>query len=375
MKKISIIFTALLLSSAMIFAGEFKPELHTNPSVRQQGFGGFYTSDIDSYYGMYANPAALGRRRGHSLYPAINAHLAGPLQDTFKIVDAFSSMDMTALGSIIEENGGLKLGLNVEPLLSFGHASGWGFGWGFSTQAFMNATVPGIALADMKAGLEAVLTLGFGFPIIRGDHFFLSVGADAKGFFQGATAYNGSLVTLINNITSDPTSMPLYMTAGFSFDAGVFFSIANSLDFSATWHDPFSMAFISEGTFGSPSFEFNITAQLDSRLAAGIAYHLPVAWTRGVITSFKVMADYRNLFALFGQTKRNPILELSAGTELVLGNIVSLRFGLSEMYPAAGIGLKFGTFNLDLALYGKELGLEPGSSPCLNGSLFIGFTY
>ena len=58
MKKIAVIFSIFLLSASVIFAGEFKPELHTNPSVRQQGFGGFYTSDIDNFYGMYANPAA-----------------------------------------------------------------------------------------------------------------------------------------------------------------------------------------------------------------------------------------------------------------------------------------------------------------------------
>ena len=377
MKKIAVIFSIFLLSASVIFAGEFKPELHTNPSVRQQGFGGFYTSDIDNFYGMYANPAALGKRRVHSLFPGLNVQVGGPLKDSVNIVNAFSSMDSSAIADIINRNNGLNLNLNVEPLLSFGHISGFGFGWGFTTQAFVNATVPGIALADMNAGVEAVLTLGFAFPIINSDNLLLSVGATAKGFVQGATGYTGSLTDLMNTLTADPSSMPLYISTGFSFDAGVFLSICNTIDVSATYYDPFSMVFVSNGTIGGPSFEFDFAnvKQLDPRLAVGVAYHIPVAWTNSVITSFKVMADYRNFYTLFGDGHRNPWLELSCGTELVLANIVSFRFGMSEMLPAAGIGFKFGTFNIDMSMYGKELGLEPGSAPCLNAAVFIGFTY
>lgn len=377
MKKIAFIFSIFILTSSAIFAGEYKPELHTTPSVRQQGFGGFYTSDIDNFYGMYANPAALGKRRAHSLFPGLEVQVGGPLKDSVNIANAVSAMDMDALGQIIARNNGLNLDVDVQPLLSFGHISGFGFGWGFRTQAFVNTTIPGLALTDVNAGAEAVLTLGFAFPIINSDNFLLSVGATAKGFVQGATTYNGNMVDLLSKIQGDPTSMPLYLATGFSFDAGVFMSINNTIDISAAYYDPFSMVFVTEGTIGNPSFDFSAAnkAQLEPRLAAGVAYHLPVAWTNGVISSFKVMADYRNFYTLFTPGKRNPWLELSCGTELVLGNIVAFRFGMAEMLPSAGIGLKLGTFNIDMSLYGRELGLEPGSSPCLNGAVFIGFTY
>lgn len=377
MKKFAVIFSTIILSASVIFAGEFKPELHTSPSVRQQGFGGFYTTDIDNFYGMYANPAALGKRRAHSLFPGLDVQVGGPLKDTFNIINAVSAMDTTALSDIIARNNGLNLDVDVQPLLSFGHVTGFGFGWGFTTQAFVNTTIPGVALTDVDAGVEAVLTLGFAFPIVNTDNFLLSVGATAKGFAQGATTYTGSMTDLVTKLKDDPTSMPLYLSTGFTFDVGVFLSICNTIDVSAVYYNPFSMAFVSEGTIGSPSFDFDTKniKQLDPRLAAGVAYHIPVAWTNGVITSFKVMADYKNFYTLFQTGKRNPWLELSCGTELVLGNMFAMRFGMAEMLPSAGIGFKFGTFNIDMSLYGRELGLEPGSSPCMNAAVFVGFTY
>lgn len=375
MKKITVLLTAFVLSSGLVFAGEFKPELHTIPSVRQQGFGGLYATDVDSFYSLYSNPASLGRRRNHSLFPSIDIHAGGPLKDSLKIADAVTSLDSSVLTQIISDNNGLKLDVDIQPLLSFGHISSWGFGWGFSTQAFVNATVPGIALADVQAGAEAVLTLGFALPVINSDNLLLSVGVTGKGFAQGATGFSGNLMDFLTSVMQDSSGLPLYLSAGFTFDAGVYLSICNTISVGVVYKNPFSMVWVAEGTFGSPSYEFNRVTRLEESVAAGVSYSVPVAWTNGIITSFKLMANYDNVFALFKKDGRNPWLGISAGTELVLGNICSLRFGMSEMLPAAGVGFKLGTFNIDVALYGKELGLEPGSSPCLNGSVFLGFTY
>lgn len=372
MKKITIILTTLILSVTAIFAN---PSLHTIPSVRQQGFGGFYTVDVDNYYTLYSNPAGLGRRRVHALYPAIDIHFGGPLQDSAKIFQAVSSMDTNVLTQIINDNNGLNLDLNITPLLSFGHIYKSGIGWGFSTQAFVDTRIPGIALADVNAGIESVLTVGFGIPIINSDNLFLSVGATAKGFAQGSTGFTGSVVDFISKIQNDSKSMPLNIMAGFSFDAGVYLSLFNTFNFSATWYDPLSMVFVSKGTIGNPNYDFNERTKLESKLAVGFSYNFPIAWANGVVTSFTIMADYRDVFAIFKEDSRNPWLELSAGTEITLINLVSFRFGISQMYPAAGIGLRFGTFKIDFAMYGKELGFEPGSNPNLNASLFVGFTY
>ncbi|MGN0739272.1 MAG: hypothetical protein ACI4LX_03785 [Treponema sp.] len=375
MKKFLVLSGALIFFSAMTFAGEFKPSLHTSPSVRQQGFGGFYSTDLDNFYGIYANPAILGLHKKHSLFPSIDVRAAGLLKDSMNIINAVSNKDMEKLGKIIKDNNGIQLGLDVAPLLSFGHISDWGFGWAFNTQMFVNASVPSVTLSDVNAGVESVLRAGYGFSLINTENHCLSIGATAKGFVQVASSYNGSILDFLDKVLSDFNQLPAYFTAGFGFDVGAVYTLANALSVSVVWEDAFTEAFISSGTFGNFSTAMDKTKILDSKLAVGAAFSFPVGWSNGFISSLKVMADYRNIFTMFKTFGRNPILELSCGAELVLGKIFSFRFGMSEMYPAVGVGIGLGAFKLDFAMYGKELGLEPGSSPCLNSSLFIGFTY
>ena len=90
-------------------------------------------------------------------------------------------------------------------------------------------------------------------------------------------------------------------------------------------------------------------------------------------------ADYNNIWPLITKQKtyRNPILELSFGTEVLLFNkVLALRAGIRDMYPAAGIGLNLGKkFKTDFSVFGKELGLEPGSNPQLNAGFSMSIKY
>ena len=99
MKKNLVLSGVLIFLSAIISAGEFKPSLHTAPSVRQQGFGGFYSTDLDNFYGIYANPAILGLHAKHSLFPSIDVRAAGLLKDSVNIINAVSNKDMEKLGN------------------------------------------------------------------------------------------------------------------------------------------------------------------------------------------------------------------------------------------------------------------------------------
>lgn len=364
-------------SSALVFADNFKPELHISPSVRQQGFGGFYTTDVDNFYGIYSNPAMLGKRKKHSLYPGFGFNCAGPIADIPDFFKALTNQDVNLLSDILRKNNGIKLGTHIEPLLSFGHTTEWGFGWAFNTNIFVNASIPGLTRSDIQAGIESVLTAGFGFPLINTDNHLLSIGATAKGFYQLSTSLNDGVLSVAQKIKDfEVKNISLNSAVGFGFDIGIYYSLCNALDFAIVYHDPWSQAWVSKVSIPDVfSFNFNQGNRLESKLSAGICYKIPVASTRGLISSFRIMADYQNIFTVFKKFSRNPLLEISAGTEIVLFDMLSIRLGINEMYPAAGIGLAFGKFKIDLSMYGKELGLEPGSSPCLNAGLFIGITY
>ena len=375
MKKI--ILSILIISSAFAFADNFKPLLHIMPSVRQQGFGGFYTTDVDNFYGIYANPAMLGKHKKHNLYPGLGMTLSGPLQDFPDLFKAVLDKNTDKLGKMLKDNKGIKFGNNIEPLLSVGHTTEWGFGWAVNTNLFLDATIANLTRSNIYAGAESTVTAGFGFPIIHTDNHLLSVGATAKGFFQTGFSFTDGIVSVAQKVQDlNLKNIPLYATIGFGFDVGIYYSLCDSLDFALVYHDPWSPAWVSKSDIGNIfKFNFDTMTTLDPKLSAGICWRVHTAATRGAITSFRIMADYKNIFAPFKKLGRNPWLELNAGTELVLANIVSIRLGLNELYPACGIGFSFGHFKIDMSMYGKELGLEPGNSPCLNAALFIGVTY
>lgn len=375
MKKI--LLTLFIAFSALLFADNFKPQLHITPSVRQQGFGGFYTTDVDNFYGLYANPAMLGTHKKHSLFPGLGLTVSGPFDQMPDFFEGVSSQDLTNLAELLRKNNGLKFGMNVQPLLSMGHVSGFGFGWGLCTDIFMSASVPNLSRSDINIGAETVLTAGFGFPIIHTDNHLLTVGITAKGFFQMSTLFNEGIISVSSKLQNfDINDIPMYVTAGFGFDAGVYYSMCNCIDFAIVYHDPWSPAWVAKTDISNiKDFHFGSMQTLEPKLSAGIAWRVQTAATRGAITSLRIMADYKNIFTPFKKLGRNPWLELNAGAELVLANIVSFRVGLNELYPACGIGFSFGHFKIDMSMYGKELGLEPGNSPCLNAALFIGVTY
>lgn len=375
MKKI---FLAIIfISFSFVFADNFKPQLHITPSVRQQGFGGFYTTDVDNFYGIYANPAMLGKHKKHNLYPGLAMTLSGPLGDLPDLVKFISDQNVDKLGKMLRDNKGIKLGMDIEPFLSVGHTTEWGFGWAFNTNIFLEATIANLTRSNIYTGTESILTAGFGFPVIHTDNHLLSVGATAKGFYQIGFSFTEGILSVAQKIQDfNIKNIPVYTSIGFGFDLGIYYSLCDFIDFAMVYHDPWSPTWVSKSDIDNISkFNFDTMTTLDPKLSIGVCWKAQTAATRGAITSLKIMADYKNIFTPFKKLGRNPWLELNAGAELVLANIVSFRVGLNELYPACGIGFSFGHFKIDMSMYGKELGLEPGSSPCLNAALFIGVTY
>ncbi|MDR1430274.1 MAG: hypothetical protein LBI85_08275, partial [Spirochaetaceae bacterium] len=83
----------------------------------------------------------------------------------------------------------------------------------------------------------------------------------------------------------------------------------------------------------------------------------------GNIVTLTVAFDYRDIANLFEQDdyrKRNALLGIGAGVQAGFFNIFNVRAGMSEMLPAVGLGVDLGPFEIDMAYYGKEFGLEPG---------------
>jgi hypothetical protein len=55
--------------------------------------------------------------------------------------------------------------------------------------------------------------------------------------------------------------------------------------------------------------------------------------------------------------------------------VICLRAGIRDLYLSAGVGLDLTYLRVDLAMYGKEIGLDPGDRPLLNIALSPLFEY
>jgi hypothetical protein len=102
---------------------------------------------------------------------------------------------------------------------------------------------------------------------------------------------------------------------------------------------------------------------------------MPPGGLWGLVDSLTVALDYGHILDLWTPFSRNPILNLGLGVETRFLDIVSLRAGVSEGYPNAGASLDLSVMKLNLAVWGSELGLEPGSRPAFNLMTSLEFSY
>ena len=122
----------------------------------------------------------------------------------------------------------------------------------------------------------------------------------------------------------------------------------------------------------------NATSKVDYTLKTGLAIDLPTKnWTKGFLSSWVIYLDCNDILC-FKDTSllaKNPILNFSAGTEFKLFNTFAFRVGLNQSYLSAGVGIQVDKVHLDYAIYGTELGIEPGSVPTLNMALALTIQY
>jgi hypothetical protein len=94
-----------------------------------------------------------------------------------------------------------------------------------------------------------------------------------------------------------------------------------------------------------------------------------------VIDSLVFALDYRDILDLTSLVPRNPILNVGLGVEARVLEIVTLRAGINDALPSAGIGLHLGVCTINLVAYGAELGLDPGDRPYYNLLVDFDFKY
>lgn len=375
MKKIISVF--LFLCALSVLFG-YTPYRIEPVETRAEAFGGPYLTDTTSVYSFFSNPAALGFMEKKTLWPPVTAiGLGGPFDKLIKtgktLTDGKASPDNSSalkdsVGEILGKSG-LSLGLRIGGPLTFG-AVRKHFGWGFVNTFAVDGNIFSVSRSDLRGGGGLAFVAGYGYPVNLGKAGVLSIGISGRVMTRIETAYNEGIIELA--VDSGWERLPAYLSLGFGLDMGVQYKIFDILSISAVCQDLYTPVWIKTypkiTEFGQNGSKFEYK-QIDPRLGFGVKVDIPISKvTAGVISEWAFYTDYNNIWQFFRKESlyRNPVLELSCGTELVLFKVLALRVGMNEMYPAMGLGLNLGKFKMDFSVFGRELGFEPGYNPQLN---------
>jgi hypothetical protein len=345
--------------------------------AREAALGGRHVALADYEGVLRANPAGLAAAPPGIVFSRASARLSGPIFDVAGMaIEGGTANILSSVGSLFDADGRLFAAADVDGPVHFSVISkGFGFGAFNRTRAIVNAS--SLTNVRIEAIEDLYLMAGYGYGFKLGSGLGLEIGLGAKGFARAATPIDTDilgLMTLLQDVEGAMMTVPLSASSGFSLDAGLRFTAWNgrfALGVAGT--DAFGMAW----TGGSTSL-LGFAADPLGALAGATDSILPADLSAGVlvtpklgilgryVTDIRVMADYADILSLLDPVPRNPVLLASAGLEVTLHDILHIRAGIGEGLFSAGFGVDLTLFNLSMAMYGRELGDEPGSRPIYN---------
>jgi hypothetical protein len=355
-------------------------EPFTVPVARFAAMGGPHVALADDYSLLFANPAGLSSAHSQFFVAQVGAQAAGPLFDIGQALLGGGDYIQSVIKVLTANNYKLYSAADMAGPLSFGYVGkGIGFGLFNRTHAIVDAA--GISSVRIFADEDILLVGGYSFGIDIGAHNRVEAGILAKGFARGGIAKSADALALMNTI-SNPLGQPFSLATGIGIDLGLRWAWTGGLSAGLACRDLYSPILVSryssvQGFLDNPQTALT-TSETDSitrNLAFGIAYTMPAGGLFGLVDSLVLALDYSHILDLLEPFYRNPILNVGIGLETRILDIVALRAGISEGYPAAGATLDLSVMKLNLAVWGRELGQEPGSRPAFNLMTSLEFSY
>jgi hypothetical protein len=359
------------------------------PSPRSRALGGdhvAYTSGVDA---LFVNPAELRERNAFSLL-SFSAGIVNPLWLNEAAVGIMGEGDSVEVitGLLGSSGGRIPIGLDIQGPLALGFVAG-GFGIGLFDRVHIDARIIGTDVyADVNA--DAVANIGYAMRFVDTDFFKVDAGIVGKAFGRAQASIDASALTIAGDLLGENANteigamlktlgvgtVPLYLGGSADIGASVKFSfippLKDRLTIALVYNDVFSYAqkFMdydaAANQFVDPPKDDPNNYMIKPALKLGASYSIAL----GNMLKISAMVDHGDVFALYNTIAsadsvenfvgRNWLLDLNLGAEVTLFNIISLRAGVADLMPTAGIGLNLFVFKLDAAIYGKELGTDPG---------------
>ena len=351
------------------------------PSTRFSALGGNHTAAGDSFHTIFTNPASFVDIEKEFSASEITLTTYGPVLEIIDLlgsIDDLDSLDLSGIVNSSKGSGGLAFGLDLAGPISIGWV-GNGLGLGFFNRTRVDAAVSGTKIKPAVTA-DFFLVGGYSLRILNQGNHVLDGGFLGKGFFRGRWMLETPIFDALS-ILDDPMGKPFDTFFGIGLDLGFRYTLSNNLTFSLVCFDLFSPVLVTKyhsffdfGSGADPVGESSY-AQVKRRLDFGVKYTISNSFIDRYFTGLVVMADYRDFLDLFSLVPRHPLLNIGIGAEITVLNVLSFRLGMTDALPSFGIGLDLSFLKLDMAIFGRELGLDPGKHPTYCLGLGILFRY
>jgi hypothetical protein len=367
MKKLFALFLCFACLSAALSADGKRMAPLSFPSTASNGMGGSHVAYTGDIYALFVNPAAMQWANQTSILE-LSPAIIGPLNKLAKfgssMMDAAKddADNIEALLDIIE-GGKLSLGMDIRGPLSVGYVAN-GLGFGLFSRIFVDGRVIGTDI-DAVAYMDMMLPFGMSFNVLKLQDHELAAGFVLKPFVRVMADLEMSALDFVGDSDS-LTNTAIPMLSGLGSDLGFLYRFKRDLAVGLTLDDLYTFGARMGNISGSSSHKI-YRVPLSINLGAAYTFRLASVWEtapRALQSAYiAAMVDWHgmnNVFTWNDRIHRNPILDLGMGAEFGFFNFLKLRVGLRDMLPMIGLGLEPRVFKFNIALYGKELGIEPG---------------
>ena len=378
-----------LFTITLPLLAEYTEEPFQILSSRSLAMGGThtaYTSDMDT---LFNNPAGFYAVEPQGTFAEISLGLRGPVFDITDLVIQTLNGDgdfTTILSSSTTQNllSGLYAGMSLVGPIYFSYVgNGLGLGIFNSTDITFQESAPATLEATIKEDLFFCGGYAFRLPLPKNSNHTLDIGALLKGGLRGQIQVTESYLNLMNLELSLDTILegPFTFITSIGLDLGILYTYDELVSVGITAMDIFSPAIkktyhnLGEMIVDNKEPLTDETGKVPIALNFGVGLTPSLGPLDQFISQFALYLDYKDILGLWNNqgNYKNPWLRLGIGLELTLLEILSLRVGLNEGLMAAGMGIDMEIFSMNIAMFGRELGREPGIRSIYN--LMLGFEF
>ncbi|MDR0684960.1 MAG: hypothetical protein LBF83_07510 [Spirochaetaceae bacterium] len=345
------------------------------PFARVNALGGNHVGLDAGFAGLFSNPAAFAGAEPKKNFAEISLDV---IYIDFIYNMIFTDNPLSEMRNVLTDR--FAATLDVGGPIAFGGV-GRNYGWGLFNVSKFEVVWDRRTIYMLTPTLSEEFTFAgaYGFSLYSGDTARLDLGLTAKVFVRmgwiSQATYLHEIKYLINNLVE----MPFEIQFGSGFDVGLRWTLLESLSFGVAVYDPFAPVLVTRYSRASKVADQQMIAQgavpVTPRASAGISWRITSPFWHYYFSDITLSVDYVGLLENMAETPRDPLLNISAGVEVRMLEVFSIRGGFLGMQPSGGIGIDFTFMNIDLALYSKELGVLPNSYPTIAMTIDISFRH